>query len=82
VLHFKQIFHPNNLQNSLFTSKKMRVVFIKEQGCVRREYWPKLRQAYRPEIGVEGLRKTNEILRHDVRSPGREINPVLPEYEA
>jgi hypothetical protein len=37
---------------------------------------------YYPGIHLEGLRKTTEILTHDSRSPGRDLNPEPPEYEA
>jgi hypothetical protein len=36
---------------------------------------------YYPNIWLKGLRKNHEILRQDSRSPGRDLNPGIPEYE-
>jgi hypothetical protein len=33
-------------------------------------------------IGMKGLRKTTKNLSQDSRSPGRDLNPGHPEYEA
>jgi hypothetical protein len=37
---------------------------------------------YYQVICLEGLRKTMKPLRQDSQSPGRDLNPGLPEYEA
>jgi hypothetical protein len=37
---------------------------------------------YYPGIRLEGLRKTTKILNQDSLSPGRDLNPGPPEYEA
>jgi hypothetical protein len=42
--------------------------------------WPNLR--YYLGICVEGLRQTTEKLIQASRSPGRDLNPGCPEYEA
>jgi hypothetical protein len=42
--------------------------------------WTCLR--YHPGICVEELRKTTKNLSQDTRSPGRDLNPGLPAYEA
>jgi hypothetical protein len=33
-------------------------------------------------ICLEGQSKANKRLSHDIRSPGRDLNPGFPEYEA
>jgi hypothetical protein len=50
------------------------------KGCGRKRSWLNLR--YYPGICVEGLRKTMKNLSQDSRSPGRDLNPGHPEYEA
>jgi hypothetical protein len=42
--------------------------------------WPNLR--YYPGIRLGGLRKTTKNLSQGSRSPGRDLNPGPPEYEA
>jgi hypothetical protein len=36
---------------------------------------------YHPVIPLERLRKTTENLSQESRSPGRDFNPGLPEYQ-
>jgi hypothetical protein len=50
------------------------------KGCGRKRTWPNLR--YYPRMCLEGLRKTTKHLSQDSRSPGRDLNPGPPEYEA
>jgi hypothetical protein len=37
---------------------------------------------YSPDICLQGLRKTMKSITRDSRSPGHDLNPGLPEYEA
>jgi hypothetical protein len=53
---------------------------INLKGCERKETWPNL--GYYHGICLEGLRKTTKNLSHGRRSQNRDLNPVLPEYEA
>jgi hypothetical protein len=50
------------------------------KGYSRKRSWPNLR--YYPVIRLKGLKKTMKPLSRDSRSPGRDLNPVPPEYEA
>jgi hypothetical protein len=50
------------------------------ERCGRKRSWPNLR--YHPGICLEGLRKDTETLSQYSRSPGRDLNPRPPEYEA
>jgi hypothetical protein len=50
------------------------------KGCGRKRSWPNLR--YYPDICLEGLRKKTKNLSQFIRSPGRDLNPGPPEYEA
>jgi hypothetical protein len=50
------------------------------KGCGRKRSWPNLR--YYPGICLEGLTKTTKNLSQHSRSPGRDLNPGPPEYEA
>jgi hypothetical protein len=50
------------------------------KGCERKRSWPNLR--YYPSICLEGPRKTVQNLSQDSWSPGRDLNPRPPEYEA
>jgi hypothetical protein len=49
------------------------------KGCGRKRSWPNLR--YYPGICL-GLRKTTKNLSQDSRTPGRDLNPGPPKYEA
>jgi hypothetical protein len=53
---------------------------MNRKGCGTKQSWPNLR--YYPGICLEGLRKTTKNLTQDNRSPGRDLNPGPPEYEA
>jgi hypothetical protein len=33
-------------------------------------------------LGLEGSRKSRQVLNHNKQSPGKELNPADPEYEA
>jgi hypothetical protein len=46
----------------------------------RKQSWSNLR--YYPGIFLEGLWKTTKYLYQDSMSPGRDLNPGLPKYEA
>jgi hypothetical protein len=46
----------------------------------RKRSWPNSR--YYPGICLERLKKTMKTLSQDSRSPGRDLNPEPPEYEA
>jgi hypothetical protein len=46
----------------------------------RKRSWPNSR--YCPGICLEGLRETTKNLGQDSRSPGQDLNPGSPEYEA
>jgi hypothetical protein len=46
----------------------------------KKRSWPNLR--YYSGICLEGLRKTTKNLSQDSRSPGRDLDPGPPEYEA
>jgi hypothetical protein len=48
------------------------------KGYRRKWAWPN--KSYYP--GIWRLRKTTKNLRHDMQSPGRDLNPRSPEYEA
>jgi hypothetical protein len=50
------------------------------EGCGRKRSWPNYR--YYPGICLEGLRTIMKNIRQDSRSPGQDLNPGLPEYEA
>jgi hypothetical protein len=50
------------------------------KGCGRKRSWPNLR--YCSGICLEGLRKTTKIISQASRSPGRDLNPGSPVYEA
>jgi hypothetical protein len=50
------------------------------KGCGRKWSWPNLR--YYPGICLEGLGETTRNLSQDNRSPGGDLNPGPPEYEA
>jgi hypothetical protein len=44
--------------------------------------WSRPNCRYYTGIRLEGLRKNHEKLSQDSRSPGRDLNPEPPEYEA
>jgi hypothetical protein len=50
------------------------------KGSGRKWSWPNLK--YYPYNCLEGLRKTMKNLSQDSRSPGQDLNPGHPEYEA
>jgi hypothetical protein len=50
------------------------------KGCGRKRSWSNLR--YYPRIWLDRTRKTIKNLSQDSRSPGRDLNPGPPEYEA
>jgi hypothetical protein len=50
------------------------------KGCGRKQSWPNPKVL--PRIYLEGLRKTTKNLSEDSQSPGRELYPGPPEYEA
>jgi hypothetical protein len=50
------------------------------KGCGRKRSCPNKR--YYPGICLEELRKTMKDLSQDSRSPGRDLKPGTPEYEA
>jgi hypothetical protein len=50
------------------------------KGFGRKPSWPNLR--YYPGIRVVRLRKTTKPMSQGSRSPGRDLNPGPPEYEA
>jgi hypothetical protein len=49
------------------------------EGCGRKRSWPNERSY--PGICLEELRKTTKILSQNSRSPGRDLNSELSEYE-
>jgi hypothetical protein len=53
---------------------------VKCKGHGRKRSWPNLR--YYLGICLEGLIKTTKNLSEDSWSPGRDLNPETPEYEA
>jgi hypothetical protein len=50
------------------------------KGWGRKRSW--LNLSYYPSIFLEGLRKTTKNFSQDTRSPGRDLNPGPPEFEA
>jgi hypothetical protein len=50
------------------------------KGFGRKQSWPNL--SYYTDICLEELWKTKKKLFQDSRSPGRDLNPGPPEYEA
>jgi hypothetical protein len=50
------------------------------KGFGRKRSW--LNFTVLPSIPLEGLRNTTKILSQDNRSPGRDLSPGNPEYEA
>jgi hypothetical protein len=50
------------------------------KGCERKRLWSNV--SHYPDICMEGLRKITKDLSLNSRSPGRDLNPRPPEFEA